>query len=193
MKRNNTIIRWCAVLVVAVAAVSVWCLISYNWRRLEDLPTKGQIDQIYQESGEAGVLDSLERYTRSQMRDAWGEPAMGLFGMDGEIWETDRHFVTAYFDDRNRVEGVHVEMRTWTFRAEIIEVGETQLLIEPQEGSTERMSGDRMYVSREPLEEQTDEYVPQVGDVIKITYDGMVQELYPAILPNVFEITVIHE
>ena len=72
----------------------------------------------------------------------------------------------------------------FSFEAKVLEKYEKEWLVEPLEGTNEIRSSDKMVV-RLP-----DGFVGdyEIGSIIKITYDGMIQEIYPAILPNVFEI-----
>ena len=72
---------------------------------------------------------------------------------------------------------------TYTFRAEILEIRKDSLLVTPLDGEGMRIS-DKIVVRFPEGHEESYE----VGDRIHIMYDGMVQELYPPILPNVYEI-----
>lgn len=74
---------------------------------------------------------------------------------------------------------------TYTFRAEILEIREDSLLVAPLEGE-EIYLADQVVVNDPWAEIAGMEYA--VGDWVQIQYDGMVQELYPPILPNVYKI-----
>ena len=74
---------------------------------------------------------------------------------------------------------------TYTFRAEILEIREDSLLVAPLEGE-EIYLADQVVVNYPWAEIAGMEYA--VGDWVQIQYDGMVQELYPPILPNVYKI-----
>lgn len=69
----------------------------------------------------------------------------------------------------------------------ILEIADGSMIVEPIEGAWERSSSDRFIV---PIEHMTASPEPQVGDVIEITYDGRIEELYPARLPNIQRIDV---
>lgn len=72
---------------------------------------------------------------------------------------------------------------TYTFRAEVLEVKEDSLLVTPLDGEGMRIA-DKIVVRFPEGHEESYE----VGDRVQIQYDGMVQELYPPILPNVYGI-----
>lgn len=73
------------------------------------------------------------------------------------------------------------------FSATVLEVEEERILVEPAEGTRERNSSDKIYVSL-PLENTASDFAE--GDAVNISYNGVIQELYPAIIPNADRITV---
>lgn len=73
------------------------------------------------------------------------------------------------------------------FMATVLEVTEDSLLVAPLEGEAECNTSDRFYI---PLADNAPAILAE-GNQVKIVYDGVIQELYPAILPNIFEITLI--
>lgn len=80
------------------------------------------------------------------------------------------------------------------FEATVIEVGDSQLLVEPSEGTEERRSSDRIAVSTGGLEgEPSIDYLAgaEVGDVVQIGYSGQIAESYPAQIDSAFEITLV--
>ena len=74
------------------------------------------------------------------------------------------------------------------FRGKVLEVHEQCVLVEPLEGEAERNSCSKIYVSFGKLE-KTPEIA--VGDILVITYDGMIQETYPAQINSVYSVEVI--
>lgn len=66
--------------------------------------------------------------------------------------------------------------------ATITEIQETNLLVEPIEGSEELNSSDVFSVSQVNIEMPAD---IQVGDQVEIFYNGQIQETAPAILDGV--------
>lgn len=66
--------------------------------------------------------------------------------------------------------------------ATITEIQETNLLVEPIEGSEELNSSDVFSVSHVNIEMPAD---IQVGDQVEIFYNGQIQETAPAILDGV--------
>lgn len=72
-----------------------------------------------------------------------------------------------------------IEEEQYEFAATIIEVYDSAILVEPDEGTNERKSSDKisMGITR-PTNGTNDFYV--VGNKVKITYNGMIMESYPA-------------
>ena len=64
----------------------------------------------------------------------------------------------------------------FTFLAEIVEINGESVLVEPLEGEQERNSADRISFSTDGLRDLGAEE----GDIVEITYDGMIMESYPA-------------
>ena len=73
----------------------------------------------------------------------------------------------------------------YVFQANVLEIGEQYLLVEPASDSKESKSSDKIMISLETV--NCPENI-EVGDSVVITYDGMIQELYPAMIPNVYSI-----
>lgn len=68
-----------------------------------------------------------------------------------------------------------------TFNASVIENNGTSLLVSPLEGSSELNSSDKIVV-RVPVDNANLKDLSEfnVGSIVKITYDGMIMESYPA-------------
>ena len=91
------------------------------------------------------------------------------------------------------VEGVEVriaERDEVTFEATVLEVHDGYYLVKPVDGSHELKSADKIKVSMKNLDPSLE---PEVGDIIEITYDGMIMESYPAILHEVYSVKVVDE
>lgn len=73
------------------------------------------------------------------------------------------------------------------FDAVILEVCKGSVLVEPVEGSAELCSSDKIMVSTNTI---NDDELPEltVGKTIRIVYNGMIQETYPAQLGTVYAI-----
>ena len=78
-------------------------------------------------------------------------------------------------------------LSSYEFRAKILEIHDSYFLVEPVAGSAELNSSDLIEI---PLKLMDASPEPQVGDILEIEYDGMIQELYPAKIPNVYQITL---
>lgn len=68
------------------------------------------------------------------------------------------------------------------FEATVLAVDDTGILVEPHEGTAERSSASQIKVT---VDLSVLETKPDIGDVVKITYDGNIQETYPAVISNV--------
>ena len=97
--------------------------------------------------------------------------------------------------ERNNINDVAEEkvvedMTTLTFDAEILSVEDSSYVVTPVEGSQELNSADMIVVSMQHLDPSLE---PKIGDVIRIVYDGNIEETYPAQIHNVYSIRVIQE
>lgn len=75
-----------------------------------------------------------------------------------------------------------------TFQATLLEIRDGYYLVEPVDGSTELNSADRITV---PMINMNPSPEPEVGDILKIEYDGSIAESYPAQITNVYNISVV--
>lgn len=73
----------------------------------------------------------------------------------------------------------------YTFEATILEIHDSYFLVAPEAGSQEANSSDKIQVSTQNADPSVRW---QVGDSVRITYNGQIQELYPAILPQVYKV-----
>ncbi|MBQ1241078.1 MAG: hypothetical protein IIX74_04155 [Lachnospiraceae bacterium] len=82
------------------------------------------------------------------------------------------------------------EKQEVTFEAAVLEVHDGYCLVKPSDGSQERKSADKIEVSMKNMDSSLE---PEVGDSIEITYDGMIMEIYPARLHEVYNIKIVKE
>ena len=73
----------------------------------------------------------------------------------------------------------------YEFNAKVLEINEQYLLVEPANDSNEAQSSDKIKISLGNV--PSPDHL-EIGDSVKIAYDGMIQELYPAIIPNVYSL-----
>ncbi len=76
----------------------------------------------------------------------------------------------------------------YTFEATILEIHDSYFLVKPSADSQEANSSDKIQVSTQNAGPSAQW---QVGDLVRITYNGQIQELYPAILPQVYKVEKI--
>ena len=74
------------------------------------------------------------------------------------------------------------------FRAKVLEVYDGTALVEPLEGEQELSSSDKFHISLGHLQDLPE---IQVGDVVEITYDGLIQETYPCRITGTLRIKVL--
>ena len=74
---------------------------------------------------------------------------------------------------------------TFEFNAKILEIHDSQLLVEPVSDSNEANSSNKIYVTTVNV---TISEELKVNDYIRIAYDGFIQETYPAKIATVYEI-----
>ena len=72
-------------------------------------------------------------------------------------------------------------------RGRILEIQGGYYLVEPVDGSSPY---ERIQVAIKNLDSSPE---PRVGDIIEIEYDGLIQEIYPPILPGVYRIRVVEQ
>ena len=76
----------------------------------------------------------------------------------------------------------------FSFRATVLEVHDTYLLVEPAEGAWERNSADQITIS---LHGKTSWPTPQVGDTVDVFYNGELMETYPAQIGKLYRVEII--
>lgn len=70
-----------------------------------------------------------------------------------------------------------------TFRATVIEIGESSLLVTPLEDEEELKSSDQIVLGKDTFDGDV-----EVEDVLEITYNGEILETYPASLGEVYSV-----
>ncbi len=82
---------------------------------------------------------------------------------------------------------VSPEGSTSTFKANVLEVKrDNYYLIEPLEGTTERLAASQIYVSMNSAPDT----LPNVGDTVEILHSGYIMETFPAKIDGVFDFRV---
>jgi len=99
-----------------------------------------------------------------------------------EMYMFDKFIIGAIAETNNDSideEYKKIEEEQYEFVATIIGAYDSSILVEPEEGTNERKSSDKisMGITR-PTNGTNDFYV--VGNKVKITYNGMIMESYPA-------------
>ena len=73
----------------------------------------------------------------------------------------------------------------YTSNPMILEIHDNYFLVEPNAGTQEASCSDKIQVSTQ----NADQFVDwQVGDFVRITYNGQSQEFYPAILGQLYQV-----
>lgn len=76
------------------------------------------------------------------------------------------------------------------FQAEVLEIANGTMLVKPVEGYAEAEYSERISVDIQNMPSSPE---PEVGDIVEITYSGIMMELYPPIPSGVEKIEVVKE
>ena len=76
------------------------------------------------------------------------------------------------------------------FQAEVIEIANGTMLIKPLQGYSEAEYSDQICVDIQNMPASPE---PEAGDIVEITYSGIMMECYPPIPSGVEKIEVINE
>ena len=76
-------------------------------------------------------------------------------------------------------------MKKQTFEAEILEINSNSILVKPNQDTDEAKSSDKITIPTWTIEIKQK---LKVGDIVKITYDGVILESYPAQINEVYKI-----
>ena len=99
-----------------------------------------------------------------------------------EMYMFNTFIVGAVADTNNDIieeENKNTEEGQYEFIATIIKANDNSIVVEPEKGTRERKSSDKISIGiTRPTNETNDFYV--VGNKIKITYNGVIMESYPA-------------
>lgn len=77
---------------------------------------------------------------------------------------------------------------TSAFLAKVLEVNDGCVLVEPLEGQQELLCSDKIYVAFGKLAQAPE---IRVGGILRIRYDGMIQETYPAQINGTYAIEIV--
>ena len=95
--------------------------------------------------------------------------------------------IVVFYDSDNKVESVKFRS---AFEATILEIHNSYYLVEPAEGSQECKASERIEVPMQSLDPSLE---PEVGDTIEIMHSGVIMEINPPRLREVYSIKVVHE
>ncbi len=103
---------------------------------------------------------------------------------DGRIEETYPAKLPTVYE----IEQIFVEEETSeSFDATVINVTTSSFLVTPLEGERELSVSDKIYVNKEDLDSEMDAGITE-GSIVRISYDGRIEETYPAKIPKVYKI-----
>ena len=111
-----------------------------------------------------------------------------LLEFNGLFLETDPPQLKNAIVGKTDSEGNLLESKEFSFRATVLEVNESFLLVEPVQGCPERTSADKIEVS---LQGKTSWPVPQVGDAVNVVYNGDLMETYPARIGKLYRVEIV--
>ena len=79
---------------------------------------------------------------------------------------------------------------SWVFQAILVDIYDGFYLVEPLEGSCEQTVAKQVEV---PIKKLDPSLEPEVGDTIEITHSGVIMEVNPSRLREVYSIKVVEE
>lgn len=171
--------------------LSLICVVALTacGKNLDNIPSFS----VIQEQGDEWATEKLTGYTKDNLQEIWGEPDGMLSGMFGEVWQVEDDFdqVVVYYDENAEVIDVRY---IFAFKAAILEVRDSSLLVEPCEGEWERNSSDQIVVGMSALEiaeEVKAEF--EVGKTVLVQYNGTIEESYPAQLSAEYGVRLLEE
>ena len=147
-----------------------------------EMDTIATLDSVMK--GDVSWPQEFSGIERSRLNKVWGEPAASDDRTD--TWYADGTYVRATYEG-DKVVSVN---RSETFRAKIVEVEKTQVLVEPVEEEGGPKMTDRIYVPTSSLGEEDVASLAE-GAMLEIKCDGMVMETYPAKIRDPYEIRII--
>lgn len=160
----------------SIILVCILCLSGCN-KKSAKIPA---LDGLSLHSDEL-LLEELKGVDRKDLNEAWGNPDEFGMGLPFDIWyledefEKRGDFIRVFYND-GKVSSVSY---TAVFYATILEVHENHILVKPVEGEWELNSTDQIIVYTDKTPEQTKvQFVEGVN--IKICYNGLIMETYPA-------------
>lgn len=172
-------------LIVVAILVAAWYIAYLNHKSTSNLPQLSAIGQME----EADVNELLVGYYRTQLPEVWGEPDPELSGENTWVWKIDDNTLLTVSSNKVGEKAKIVSTGVHSiFEAEVLEIGNGYILVNPADGTREAASSDRIEVPMENIEPSPE---PEVGDTVQIIHAGDIQETYPARLVSVYHISVV--
>lgn len=97
---------------------------------------------------------------------------------------------TSIIKESSNINNEQNEIIIVDFEATVLKVSDNSILVKPVDNSTELNSSNQIYVNYKDIK------IPfelKEGQIIKIEYDGLIAESYPAQINNVFKISLIKD
>ncbi|MBQ8209247.1 MAG: DUF3221 domain-containing protein [Clostridia bacterium] len=107
--------------------------------------------------------------------------------IDFEITDTPENYSLEQNTSELPDEFTTNSIQTYSFNATVLVINENNILVEPIKDESELNSADRIYVNTTEL---TDLPELAAGDKITVTYDGQIQETYPAQITTVYSVKI---
>lgn len=137
------------------------------------------------EEGPPGSYDRVIRYSERGIgtTDGWliHLEVIPTYHENGGFYDTGEKSIHLFYGDEPVDDSFILD-------AKILEISNKSYLVAPMPGSRELNSADQIFVPMQNVEPAPE---PQVGDILRIQYDGQLLETYPAQIQDVFGITVV--
>lgn len=116
-----------------------------------------------------------------------GESTEYTATLEFEITDTPENYSMEQNTSELPAEFTTNAITAYSFNAKVLDINENSILVEPLKDENEHKSADKIYVSTNNLK------LPDIfkGDEITITYDGQIQETYPAQITTVYLVSLI--
>lgn len=147
-------------------------------------------DNSYTESCGQGVIFTLVMTDGTQTSIMAYNPFLVIDGVGYktkyEPCEALNHYANMLLEQTGMSDSTD-NIQEIAFQATVIEVTDNSILVEPAEDSLEFNSSDKFSIPNK------EKLALQIGDIVKIVYNGDILESYPAQLGEVYKITLLEQ
>lgn len=133
-------------------------------------------------------LSKPGRYSIEFSFEFEGESTEYIATLEFEIADTPENYSMEQNTSELPEEDTTAAVTVYSFDAKVIQNGENYIVVEPDKDTNEYKSSDKIYVSTTDLADLP--YLSK-GDKVTVTYDGQIQETYPAQILTVYSVKIV--